>query len=115
MAIESAFRELFSETVTLYAPTTTDVYGKRSHVSASAATTAPAHYVSEEELLHTQDGREVIQTGKIYLYGTYTVNTNYKIVLDDGSSPPIIGVDQPHDQNGAHHTVIRVGSVMDNT
>ena len=111
MAIESNFRELFSETVTLYPPTAQDVYGKYSYVAASVAVTAPAHYSSERELLRDADGREVVQTGKIYLYGIYTVDETYKLVLDDGSEPPIIGVDQPHDQNGAHHTVIRIGDM----
>lgn len=111
MAIESAFRELFSETVTLYPSTAQDIYGKYTYVAASAAVTASAHYSSERELLRDADGREVVQTGKIYLYGVFTVDETYKLVLDDGTEPPIIGVDQPHDQNGAHHTVIRVGEM----
>ena len=110
MGIESNFRELFSETVTLYAPLTQNMYGGRTYPSASAAVTASAHYVSERELCASPDGQEVLQVGKIYLYGVFTVDETYKLVLDDGSSPPIIGVDQPHDQNGPHHTVLRVGT-----
>lgn len=107
MAIESDFLELFSERITLYPPATTDKYGKRTF--SASGVTACAHLVSEVSLSRDQDGREVTETGRIYVYGTPTVTTDYRLVLTDGSEPIIIGVDVPHDQNGAHHTVIRIG------
>lgn len=107
MAIESDFLELFSETVTLYPPATLDKYGKRGF--SASGVTACAHLVAEVELARDQDGREVTQTGKIYVYGTPTVTNDYRLVLQDGTEPIIISVDQPHDQNGPHHTVIRIG------
>ena len=107
MAIESNFLELFSERITLYPPSTLDKYGKRSF--SASGVTACAHLVSEVSLSRDQDGREVTETGRIYVYGTPTVTTDYRLVLTDGSEPIIIGVDVPHDQNGAHHTVIRIG------
>jgi hypothetical protein len=107
MAIESEYRELFSESVTLLPPVSMDKYGRRTH-SGSAASIA-AHLVAENSLSRDQDGREVVETGKVYLYGSHNVTTDYLIVLPDGSSPVIIAVDTPHDQNGAHHTVVRVG------
>lgn len=107
MAIESDFLELFSERITLYPPSTLDKYGKRSF--SASGVTACAHLVSEVSLSRDQDGREVTETGRIYVYGTPTVTTDYRLVLTDGSEPIIIGVDVPHDQNGAHHTVIRIG------
>lgn len=107
MAIESAYLELFSERVTLYPPASTDKYGKRTF--SASGVTACAHLVSETSLSRDQDGREVTETGKVYVYGTPTVTTNHRLVLADGSEPIIIGVDSPHDQIGAHHTVIRIG------
>jgi hypothetical protein len=107
MTIESTFRELFSEAVTLYPPSAVDVYGKRSF--SASGVTVPAHYVSETMLRHDPDGRDVVEVGRFYLYGQVVVDTDYRIVLDDGSEPPILAVDFPHDQNGWHHTVVRVG------
>jgi len=106
VSIESNFRELFSETITYYAPATRDAYGGRTY---GASATAPAHLVAETEMIRTLDGREIVQTGKIYLYGDYPITTAHKIELADGSIPLIIAVDQPHDQNGVHHTVVRIG------
>ena len=107
MAIESDFRELFSETVTLFPPTATDVYGKRTF--SASGVSACAHLVSDVSLTRDLDGREVTEIGRVYLYGTPAVTTEYKIRLTDGSEPVIIGVDVPHDQNGPHHTVVRIG------
>lgn len=109
MSIESNYRELFSETVVLYPSASIDKYGKRSFVAASAAASIPAHIVSETKMTIDVEGREVVETGQVYLYGNYTVTSDYQIVLPDGSKPVIIGVDNPHDENGAHHTVVRIG------
>ncbi len=108
MAIEPEYRELFSESVVLYPPAVTDKYGKRTF-TASASAVVPAHLVAETVLTRSPDGRDVVETGKVYLYGEITVTTDYKIVLADGASPVILGVDTPYDQNGWHHTVLRVG------
>lgn len=111
MSIERNFRELFSQTVTLFPPPASgsiDKYGKRSF-TASASVSACAHYVSETVLRRSTDGREVIEDGRFYLYGIFPVTTDYKIRLDDGTEPIIVAVDTPYDQNGAHHTVVHVG------
>lgn len=107
MAIEPQYRELFSETVTLLPPLATDKYGRRTH--AASAVAVPAHIVSEVRLTRDPDGREVTEMGRVYLYGPQTVTNDYLIVLPDGSSPVIIGVNTPHDPDGAHHTVVRFG------
>jgi hypothetical protein len=107
VGIESDFRELFSETVTLFPPSSVDKYGKRTF--SASGVSACAHLVSEVSLTRDGDGREVTEIGRVYLYGTPTVNTDYRILLGDGSSPVIIGVDTPYDQNGPHHTVVRIG------
>jgi len=107
MSIERQFAELFSETVTLYPPVSVDVYGKRSF--SASGVTASAHYVSETMMRRDPDGRDVVEVGRFYLYGQVSVDTDHRIVLDDGSEPPVLAVDFPHDQNGWHHTVVRVG------
>jgi hypothetical protein len=107
MAIESDYRELFSEVITLFPPTAVDKYGKRTF--SASGVSACAHLVSDISLSRDSEGREVTEMGKVYLYGVFTVTTDYKIVLPDGSSPVIIGIDTPHDPAGAHHTVVRIG------
>jgi hypothetical protein len=107
MSIEKAFLPLFSERVTLFPSSSIDKYGKRSF-SASASVSACAHYVAETVLTRDAEGRDVIETGRYYLYGVVAVTTDSKIRLQDGTEPVIVGVDTPHDWNGQHHTVVRV-------
>lgn len=107
MSIESNYRELFSERVTLFPSASVDKYGKRAF-TASASVSACAHYVAETVLTRDAEGRDVVETGRYYLYGAIPVTTDYKIRLSDGTEPIIVGVDTPHDQNGWHHTVVRV-------
>lgn len=104
--IEAAYRELFSETVTIFSASAVDAYGKYSY---SGSISVPAHLVGETKLTVSSDGREVVETGKVYLYGEVNVSTDSKIVFSDGSSPVIIGVDKPYDNVDWHHTVVRVG------
>lgn len=107
MAIEPEYRDLFSETVTIFSASAVDAYGK---ISYGASVSVPAHLVAETKLTVTPDGREVVETGKVYLYGQVTMNTDSRIVLADGTSPLVIGVDSPFDNVGWHHTVVRIGS-----
>lgn len=107
MSIERQFLELFSETVTLIPSASVNKYGGRAFNEA-ASVSACAHYVSETTLTRDAEGRDVVETGRYYLYGTFPVTTDYKIRLEDGTEPIIVAVDTPHDQNGWHHTVVRV-------
>jgi hypothetical protein len=108
MSLERNFRELFSQTVTLFPSASLDKYGKRAF-TASASVTACAHYVSDTVLSRDEMGREVYEDGRFYLYGVFPVTTDFKLRLEDGTEPVIVGVNTPFDQNGAHHTVVRVG------
>lgn len=106
MAIESAYEDLFSDTAVIFTSASINAFGKHTF---SSSVSVPAHLVSESKLTVTSDGREVVQTGRVYLYGQIAVTNDSKIVLSDGSSPIIIGVDKPFDNVGWHHTVVRIG------
>jgi len=103
VSIETAYLELFSETVTIFAASTMDVYGKYSYASGVSSS---AHLVLNTKLAVAPDGREVVEIGKVYLYGQVAVTTSSKIVLADGSAPVIISVQRPYDEAGWHHTVL---------
>jgi hypothetical protein len=106
MALDTAFRELFSDYVTLKPRVSIDQYGSASFsVGASVAARVQGQY----EIIATPDGRDKVQTGVAYLYGTPTVDTSYGMVLSDASEVSILAVDLVTDEEGPHHTVIRFG------
>lgn len=106
--IESNYRDLFSQTVVLYAPSTLDAYGKRTF-SASAQSFS-AHFISEVKQMTTPDGRTVVSAGRVYLYGTSDATTDYQMVINGSASPVILSVDNLYDDAGRHHTVITYGA-----
>ena len=96
-----------SETVTVYPPSTLDRYGKRSH--SGSGTTYTCRVQDERKVTYDDTGKEVVQTGVIYLYGAPVINPASRVVLSDGSEPVLIGVDVVDDQDGPHHTVLMIG------
>lgn len=106
MALDPAYRELFSESVTLKPRASIDSYGKPTFSSGASV---PAHVMGQYEILATPDGRDKVQTGVAILYGTPTVDTSYSLVLGDNSVVTILAVDVATDEDGGHHTVVRFG------
>lgn len=107
MSIESNYRELFSESASFYAEASVDMYGKRAF--SASPIVSPAHLVVETVLSRSPDGRDIVETGRLYLYGQVPVTVDHRCVLQNGIEPIVIGVDTPHDENGWHHTVVRLG------
>ena len=60
-------------------------------------------------LSHDQNGRQVIEDGKIVFYGTPTINLNSKISLPDGTTPVLLTVNVHYDESGTNHTTVTYG------
>lgn len=109
MTIEAAFLDLMPSTVTIYAQSSRDAYGKQSF--AATGTTVRCRVVPTNQVIRTGDGREVVATGRVYCHGTPTVTVDSRVVLPDGSDATVVAVQVQNDDGGAHHTVIDVGGV----
>lgn len=108
MSIEAEFLTLMPSTVTLYSNSSIDKYGKRAW--SASGTDYRCRIEDDNKLLRTESGREVVITGRVYVYGVpASMTTDWKIVLPDGSSPVIHTVTVQNDQSGAHHAVIEFG------
>lgn len=107
MALESQFLSMMPDTVTVYPKSALDNYGKRSW--SATGTSYNCRIQATSGLMRDAEGREVVVTATIYLYGAPTLTTDHKVVLPDGSTPVIVAVNTNNDDTGAHHTVIKVG------
>ena len=110
MAIETDYLDMMPDTVTFYGQSALDKYGKRTWASTGASFRARVQ--DQSRLYRDAQGREVVLTGKAYLYGATAagITTDSKIVLPDGSSPVIYLVTTNSDESGAHHVVVEYGS-----
>lgn len=108
MAIEAAFLAMMPSTVTIYAKTAMDAYGK---MTFSGTGTAVRCRIQETgRVVRSPDGRDVYETGTIIFYGCPTITTDSKIVLPDGTSPLIISVTDHNDDVGANHITVSFGN-----
>lgn len=107
MGIESLFADLMPATVTVYPRSAIDQYGKRSW--SASGTSYSCRIQADTGVMRDAEGREVVITGRAYLYGAPVLTTDHKIVLPDGSSPVIVSVATVEDEDGPHHTMIRFG------
>lgn len=108
MTIEAAFLDLMPSTITVYAKSSADAYGK---VTWAASGTAVKCRIQETgQLVTTGDQENVYEQGRAICYGIVTVSHDSKIVLPDGSAPQILSITNHNDDAGAHHTTISFGS-----
>lgn len=108
MALDAAFLDMMPNTVVVYPKASLDQYGKRSFSATGASYRCRVQ--DSDDLIRTDDGREVVISGRVYLYGApTTITTDSRIVLPDGTSPVIFRVTVNNDDTGPHHTVIEYG------
>lgn len=104
---EGAFLDLMPSQVTVYAQSSVDKYGKRTH--AASGTTYSARVQAESRMMRDAEGREVQVIGRVFLYGTPALTTDHKVTLPDGTVAVVLATQVVNDENGAHHTVVTVG------
>lgn len=108
MALDREFLPLMLETVVVKAQASLDKYGKQTF--AASGDSYRARIIFEDRLMHDQNGREVVETGRAILFGAAaSITTQHNIELPDGSTPKITRVDTIQDEDGDHHSVIGFG------
>lgn len=108
MAIEAEFLTMMPSTVTIYAKTAMDAYGKMSY--SGSGTAVRCRIQETGRVVRSPDGRDVYETGTIIFYGSPTISEDSKIVLPDGTSPLILSVTNHNDDIGANHITVSFGN-----
>lgn len=107
MTIEAVFLDLMPSTVTIYPQSARSAYGQQTW---SATGTSVRCRIQQTGIVsHDQNGRQVIEDGKIIFYGTPTISLNSKIVLPDGSTPVLLTINVHNDEDGTNHTSVSYG------
>jgi hypothetical protein len=107
MPVDLEFYEMMPHTVTVYASSTLDKYGKQAH--SATGTAYRCRLVWDQRMIRSKDDREVLEAGRAIVYGVATVDVNDRVTLPSGESPLVTSVSQLKDQVGDHHTVIGFG------
>ena len=106
MTLDAALRELMTDTVTIAPVSTRDAYGK--HGWATAVSYVGRIQSGDHKVLDPK-GVERVSVGRVYIPDAPDVSIHDKLTLPDGTSPPILAIDETHDERGTHHTTIHYG------
>ena len=100
-----------TDTITVYAPTTLDNYGKQS--TSESTTTYIARVVSEANRSRDNEGTQIVEGGTLYIMSNAAIEIGSRLVLPGGREPVVLAVDKTlYSANGTptvHHTVVKFG------
>lgn len=108
MPVDPEFFEMMPHTVTVFASSTMDKYGKQSW--AGSGTAYRCRLMWDQRMVRTTDNREILEAGRAIVYGVATVDVDDRITIPGGKSPLVTSVQQIKDEVGDHHTVIGFGT-----
>lgn len=104
--MEPALADLLNQTVTIAAPSSTNVYGEVTHGTGSSVA---ARVEPRVEQVRTAEGAVVPSKAYVWMDGNVTVTTVSLLTLPDGSTPVILAVEKHTDETGAvDHTKVIV-------
>lgn len=101
----SDWDSLLPHTVTLYAFSSYDAYGKPSHSSTGTEYSGRVVYKTARVISRTT-GQDVLSTVQVWISGTPSLNVDDKLVLPDGTFPKIENWDLFPDEDGSHHVKV---------
>jgi hypothetical protein len=104
--MEVQWLEVMTQTATYQNVNSLDVYGKRT---LGSTVTFHCHISKKRREVFNAEGIKVITSASVYMDGVYDVQAGAKVVLPDGSTPPIVDVMVSYDEHGAHHTTLHLG------
>ena len=98
--------DLMAATVTLAPLTSRDRYGAGSY---GAAVSYQARVSYRTKWIRMADGSIVNSQGEVWLRSAARVDPEARLTLPDGTTPPILMVQTPSDESGAHNTKLIFG------
>jgi len=108
MSFDDDFIEDMPSTVVIEPWQSGDAYSKPTYgaaVSYRCRLEAGAHRILDA------NGQEVVSMTRLFLAGSFAISTKDRLTMPAGtipSRPPIKRVDQVHDEEGPHHTVVHI-------
>lgn len=111
MAFESAFLTLMNSTVTVSTRSGHNNYGEPTYGSG---TDYRARILGKDGFIRTASGETVEFTTVVWVASTKSFTVDDRIALPDGSTPQVVAVERPFDEDGAqHHVKFMLGHSFD--
>lgn len=107
MTLESDFLSMLPASVIVKTRTGRGTDGAPSF--STSATTYRCRLVNSNAEVRDASGNVKVAKHEMWMYSTGSFSPESRYQLPDGSTPPVLSVDQFPDMEGAHHTRIRLG------
>ena len=78
-------------------------YGEPTY---GATTSWRAYIAAKRQTIRNAEGQDIVSNSVVYIGGAPVITTDDQLVLPDGSTPPIIGVDLFYDDKAEYATVL---------
>lgn len=106
MAIDPDLKRLMTETVTIKAPSSRDQYNA---ITFGTGTDYTCRIAQTNKIVRDAMGHEKVARHKVWLAEYVTATPEYQVTLPDGTTPPIVAVEQYPDDNGNYLTCLLLG------
>lgn len=101
-----------TDTITVFASTTVDNYGKVS--TSGTSTSFSARIVADVSRTRDNEGVQIVEGGTLYIMSDAAIAIGNRLVLPGGREPIILSVDKvtyptTGTSSAVHHTVVKFG------
>lgn len=107
MSFDPAFLNVMTQTLTVTRLTgvSTDGYGRPAY--STSALSRYCRVTEKQHLVRSFEGTQEVASTIVWVRSTSTFSPSDKITLPDGTTPPLLAVDEYRDDSGAlhHHTL----------
>lgn len=102
MAFDDAFLALMNSTVTISTRASHNNYGEPSYGSGTGYR---ARIHAKDGFVRTADGETVEVATVVWVDSTKAFTVDDRIALPDGTTPQVVSVERPFDEDGTQHHV----------
>lgn len=108
MSFEAEFLEFMPHTIVVYPLLSFDEYAEPTYSTAGVDFAAMVE--ERPDVIRTTFGDEIVSSHVVYVASTERIDLSSRVVLPDGSEPPLVRSDVFSDPDGFHHVVLFFGS-----
>lgn len=102
MSFEAGFLSLFKSSVTISTRASHNNYGEPSYGSGTAYS---ARIHAKEGFVRSASGETIEYTTVVWVASTKAFTVDDRVALPDGSTPQVVAVERPFDEDGTQHHV----------
>ena len=104
MSFEAEFLDFMPHTIVVYPLTSFDDYAEASF--STSGSTFQAMVEERPDVIRSAFGDEIVSSHVVYVASTDRIDLSSRVVLPDGSEPPLVRSDVFSDDDVFHHVVL---------